>query len=86
MPAKMITMVDLRGKLFNAIDDVATGDLEPARAQAIAKLAAQLNQSLLTEIEIQKLQILNKMREPFGIGNTPIAELAPLIETKAGEV
>ena len=83
MSANKITMADLRGKLFNAIDDVSSGDLEPSRAQAIAKLAAQLNQSLITEIEMQKVSLLKQIGKPYDLGDTPIAEATPLLEGKA---
>ena len=80
MQKDKITMSDLRGRLYNAIDDVMTGDLEPARAAAVAKLAAQLNQSLATELEAQKLHLLKKIQEPFEIGDMPISDSIPQIE------
>lgn len=42
---------DLRDKLSDAIDAVLAGRITPADACAVAKLAAQINGSLIAEIE-----------------------------------
>jgi len=74
-------MGDLRARLYQAIDDVATGDLEPQRAMAIAKLAAQMNQSLMTEVEIAKMNILRTV-DAAPVGELVIAHEVELIEAK----
>jgi len=81
MSKKTLTMGDLRARLYQAIDDVATGDLEPQRAMAIAKLAAQMNQSLMTEVEIAKMNILRTV-DAAPVGELVIAHEVELIEAK----
>ena len=62
MPAKKMTTGKLRQMLMQAIDDVATGDLTEQRACAMAKLAAQVNNSLLAEVEIMRAEIIGKVQ------------------------
>lgn len=47
---EILTTRDLRKFLAEVMVDVRTGTVEPVQAQAIAKLSAQINQSLALEI------------------------------------
>jgi hypothetical protein len=57
------TMGDLRGKLLDMIDGVMSGKIDPAAASAVVKIAAQVNNSLLAEIETNRFAIQQKRAE-----------------------
>ena len=71
MAKQNLTMSELRATLCQAIDDVSSGKIDAQRASAIAKLAAQVNQSLLSEVEIARLHMLRKV-DGHEIGSLPI--------------
>lgn len=48
--SKIKTAGDLRGFLADVMTDIRAGSVEATDAHAIAKIAAQINQSLSTEI------------------------------------
>lgn len=56
---------ELREMLLGVIDSVKAGKVEPENANAIAKLAAQINQSLKIEIDA-RLEDERMARVPLG--------------------
>ena len=56
------TTGQLRAFLLKAIDAVSTGDLEPNRAHAITKLAAQISASMMAEIEVARIALKDNQK------------------------
>lgn len=74
MPGDLPPIKDLdsfRKYLCNAIERVDKGDLDTVRALRIAKLAAQVNESLRVELAAARL-VLEKNEEPPKLGKLPI--------------
>ncbi len=69
---------ELRETLMSAIAAVSDGKLEPARATAIAKLAAQINLSMEVEFNA-RLQLLKNGGAP-SVGALPIGEEGQIVE------
>lgn len=71
MPPKLKTTGHLRAFLIRAIQDVNDGTLDPNRAHAITKLAAQVNASLLAEIETAQMAF-KEGKNPSALGEMVI--------------
>lgn len=65
------TSGQLRQNLVEMIRDVRDGKLEPSRASAASKLAAQINENFYAEIKAAKLD-LQKGITPNVLGDMPI--------------
>lgn len=61
---------ELRETLISAIEDVKSGKMDPNKANAIAKLASQINESLKVELDaIEALKRLGlKISIPVSLG------------------
>ena len=82
MPRKVKTTGDLRAILLKTLDEVQSGAMEPSKASAIVKIAAQINMSLLTEAQIGKMNLVAS-KSVFDLGALPVADLEiepPVIE------
>lgn len=55
--AKIKTTSDLRQFLCNTINGVANGTFDINKAREITKLAAQINESLYSEVRVAKTQL-----------------------------
>lgn len=62
---------ELREMLLSVIENVKEGKVEPENANAIAKLAAQINQSLKIEIDAR---IESAALGQIALGSMPIGE------------
>lgn len=61
--------IGLREVLFAEIDSLRNGDIEPARAQAVAKLAQQILTSV--SLELNAVRWLDGAIDGAGKSNTP---------------
>jgi hypothetical protein len=67
MKTSIKTTGDLRTYLANTMVSVTVGEISPENAGRIAKLAAQINESMYVEIKQQKLIVeLGKAVDDFG--------------------
>lgn len=67
MARKVRTMGDLRGVFLDMIDGVQSGRIDAGHAAVVVKIAAQVNNSLLAEIEVNRFAIQQKRpEEPLG--------------------
>jgi hypothetical protein len=65
--AKITTTGQLREFLCQSINSVATGTLDIQKASQITKLAAQVNESLYSEVKVARLQLeLGKTASEMG--------------------
>jgi hypothetical protein len=55
MSARLKTTGNLRAFLLKAIEDVESGKMDAGRANSIVKIAAQVNASLLAEVEVARI-------------------------------
>ena len=55
--AKVTSTGELRAFLCQSINSVANGTLDIAKASQITKLAAQVNESLYSEVKVARLQL-----------------------------
>lgn len=72
MPAVSRTSAGLRDALFDAIDGVRGGKLDPHRARAIAGLAREVVNTVKLELEIHKLGKPIKEEDAFYIAALPL--------------
>ena len=88
-PRKIQTIGDLRDVLCQSIEAVIAGTMEPATAKSVVALAAQVNNSLLAEVESARFTMaadktytaLGKL--PVGV---PVGDVTPLKQIEgAGE-
>jgi hypothetical protein len=66
MSADQGTMCRLREVLFDTLEGVKAGSIDPNRAKAISQLAQTLLNSVQTQIEVRKLELGSK--QPFEPG------------------
>lgn len=67
----MKTTGELRTRLAEILDGVAVGKIEPTKAQYIAKLAAQINESFYSELKMARFRY--EMRQSsIELGDVPI--------------
>lgn len=65
----------LREMLFEQIDGVRNGSIEPRKAKTIASLAMTIIKSVEVEMQFREQQAeLRKLGEPTGLGALPLAE------------
>jgi hypothetical protein len=65
----------LREMLFEQIDGVRNGSIDPKKAKTIASLAMTIIKSVEVEMQFREQQAsLKKMGEPTGLGALPLAE------------
>jgi len=66
--AKITNTGELREFLCQAINMVANGQMDTEKARNITKLAAQVNESLYSEVKVQKTKIeLGHEADRFGL-------------------
>lgn len=65
---------EMRQTLLDSINEVRAGRMDPAKATAIAKLAAQVSLSMQVEANMRVAKIMGPVEEVFG-GMTVGAEL-----------
>lgn len=68
---KINTTGKLRGLLLETLDKVVAGTFDPGQANAIVKIATQINMSLLTEAQIARMDVLAN-RPTHALGELPI--------------
>jgi len=66
--AKITTTGDLREMLCSAINSVANGTMDIAKAREMTKLAGQVNESFYSEVKVAKTKIeLGKEADAIGL-------------------
>lgn len=86
MPRQLKTTGDLRAALAEILDGVRDGSIDPQKANAAVKVAAQINQSFMAEVEVARLHLMNKLaHKPLGemLIGSPASLPAPMLEGKA---
>jgi hypothetical protein len=77
-PAVARTSAGLRDALFDAIDDVRSGRMDPQNAKAIAGLSREIINSVKLEVEIRKMGKEQGQKDfrtaPLSLGTVPEGE------------
>ena len=76
LPAVVRTTAGLRDALFDELDRLRNGDTDATSANAVARLADQISNTVIMELEVQKFlarqpdgpEITAKLPQPLALG------------------